>query len=89
MLAVNPTRGVYIGATEYIRQNLLAQRDSGKAILLVSTELDEILAVSDRILVIYEGNFMGEVTSEISREIIGLMMAGTKQQDIPELQEVV
>jgi ABC-type uncharacterized transport system ATPase subunit len=89
LVAVNPTRGVDIGATEYIRQNLLAQRDAGKAILLVSTELDEILAISDRVVVIYEGSLMGEVTSEVSREIIGLMMAGTKQKDIPELQEVV
>ncbi len=89
LIAVNPTRGVDIGATEYIRQKLLAQRDAGKAVLLVSTELDEILSVSDRVAVIYEGSLMGEVTSKISREIIGLMMAGTKQEDIPGLQEVV
>lgn len=79
LLVNQPTRGIDIGATEFVRQQILAERDSGCAILLISTDLEEIFALSDRILVIFEGKIMGEVIPEdIKIEEIGLMMAGTK-----------
>ena len=79
LLVNQPTRGIDIGATEFVRQQILAERDSGCAILLISTDLEEIFALSDRILVIFEGKIMGEVIPDDSKiEEIGLMMAGTK-----------
>ncbi len=77
MIAAQPTRGVDIGATEYIHQRLLQQRDSGTAILLISEDLDEIRTLSDRIAVIYEGRIIGIVErNQATVEQIGLMMAG-------------
>jgi ABC-type uncharacterized transport system ATPase subunit len=77
LIAAQPTRGVDIGATEYIHQRLLEQRAAGMAILLISEDLDEIRALSDRIAVIYEGRIMGVVNrGEVTVEEIGLMMAG-------------
>jgi general nucleoside transport system ATP-binding protein len=77
LIAAQPTRGVDIGATEYIHQRLLEQRASGMAILLISEDLDEIRALSDRIAVIYEGRIMGVVNrGQATVEEIGLMMAG-------------
>ncbi len=82
VIAAQPTRGLDIGATEYVRQQLLAQRDRGAAVLLISEDLDEILALSDRIAVIYEGEIVGELpASEATPERLGLLMAGaTKEQ---------
>lgn len=78
MVAVHPTRGLDIGATEWVQRRLLEQRREGAAILLISEDLDELLAVSDRIAVIYEGRFMGVVpVDEADVEEIGMMMAGT------------
>ncbi|MCC6146533.1 MAG: ABC transporter ATP-binding protein [Anaerolineaceae bacterium] len=77
LLVNQPTRGIDIGATEFVRQQILAERDAGSAILLISTDLEEIFALSDRILVMYEGRIMGEVPPDHNRvEEIGLMMAG-------------
>ena len=77
VVAAQPTRGLDIGATEYVHHRLLEQRAEGTAILLISEDLDEILALSDRIIVIYEGKIMGEViTEQASPEELGLMMAG-------------
>lgn len=77
LIASQPTRGVDIGATEYIHQRLLEQRLAGTATLLISEDLDEITALSDRIAVIYEGKIMGVVsTAEATLEQLGLMMAG-------------
>ncbi len=81
MIAVQPTRGLDVGAIEGVHRLLLAQREAGAAILLVSEELEELLALSDRILVIYEGKIMGEVT-EADMETIGLMMTGTPLEQI-------
>lgn len=77
LIAAQPTRGVDIGATEYIHRRLLTERENGTAILLISEDLDEILALSDRIVVMYEGEIVGEVNRE-EAEVgqIGLMMAG-------------
>jgi simple sugar transport system ATP-binding protein len=77
LLIGQPTRGVDIGAIEFIHQQIIALRDAGKAILLVSVELDEIMALSDRIAVIFDGRIMGEVAAEdASARELGLMMAG-------------
>jgi ABC-type uncharacterized transport system ATPase subunit len=77
LIAAQPTRGVDIGATEYIHQRLLQQREEGTAILLISEDLDEIRVLSDRIAVLYEGRIMGVVERDQSTvEQIGLMMAG-------------
>jgi general nucleoside transport system ATP-binding protein len=82
LIAAQPTRGVDIGATEYIHQRLLAQRESGTAVLLISEDLDEILALSDRIAVIYEGRIMDVVgRKEATSERIGLLMAGVRPEE--------
>ena len=80
LVAIQPTRGLDVGAIEYIHTQLVAQRDSGKAVLLVSLELDEVMNVSDRILVIYEGEIVGEFKpQETTLEQLGLYMAGAKR----------
>ncbi|RME33947.1 MAG: ABC transporter ATP-binding protein [Thermoflexia bacterium] len=81
LIAVHPTSGLDIGATEYIRQTLLAQREQGTAILLVSEDLEEILQLSDRIAVMYGGEIMGILPAEqADLETIGLMMAGIHRE---------
>ena len=78
-MAVHPSRGLDIGATKYIQSRIVEERDRGAAVLLVSTELDEILEMSDRILVIYEGEVMGIVDQkDADRNRLGLMMAGER-----------
>ena len=79
LLVGQPTRGVDIGAIEFIHRQLLAMRDAGKAILLVSVELDEIRSLSDRILVMCDGRIIGERTSDCDEREIGLMMAGVEK----------
>jgi simple sugar transport system ATP-binding protein len=81
MVAVHPTRGLDVGATEAVHKLLVEQRDSGTALLLISEDLDELMSLSDRLVVIYEGRIVGEMPAEgadIRR--IGLMMAGTKAE---------
>jgi simple sugar transport system ATP-binding protein len=81
LLVGQPTRGVDIGAIEFIHRRLVALRDAGKAILLVSVELDEILALSDRILVMHDGQILGDVPQAAATErAIGLMMAGVREE---------
>ncbi|GIV82661.1 MAG: ABC transporter [Anaerolineae bacterium] len=78
LLVAQPTRGVDVGAIEYVHRELVRRRDEGMAILLISTELDEILALSDRIVVLYQGRIVGECPAEgVSVEALGLMMGGT------------
>ena len=80
LLVGQPTRGVDIGAIEFIHRRLVALRGAGKAILLVSVELDEILALADRILVMHDGRIVGEVPQATATEReIGLMMAGVPE----------
>jgi simple sugar transport system ATP-binding protein len=81
MVAVQPTRGLDVGAIEGVHRLLLAQRDAGAAILLISEELEELFSIADRLYVIYEGELMGE-QSEFDLERIGLMMTGTKAENI-------
>ncbi len=77
LIASQPTRGLDVGAIEFVHRRLLAQRDQGKAILLISLELEEVMSLSDRILVIYEGQIVGEMTPDEATEgELGLLMAG-------------
>jgi ABC-type uncharacterized transport system ATPase subunit len=87
MIAMQPTRGLDVGAIEGVQRLLLAQRENGAAILLVSEELEELIALSDRIYTIYEGEIMGEV-KEAGPEILGLMMTGTRLEDLDGVEDV-
>ena len=81
LIAEQPTRGLDVGATEYIHQRLVAERDSGRAVLLVSAELSEILALSDRVLVMFEGRILADLPQEKADEqSVGLLMAGREAE---------
>lgn len=81
LVAVQPTRGLDVGAIEYIHKQIVAERDKGKAVLLISLELDEVMNLSDRILVMYEGEIVGEFDPhKTTVEELGLYMAGAKKQ---------
>lgn len=83
LVAVQPTRGLDVGAIEYIHKQLVAQRDAGKGVLLISLELDEVMNVSDRILVMYEGEIVGEFDpKKVTVEELGLYMAGSKRKGV-------
>jgi simple sugar transport system ATP-binding protein len=88
MVAVQPTRGLDVGAIEGVHRLLLAQREAGAAVLLISEELEELLSLSDRVYVIYEGKIMGEVRVDVEEpdqsliETVGLMMTGTPLNQI-------
>ena len=83
LVAVQPTRGLDVGAIEYIHRQLVALRDEGKAVLLVSLELDEVMDVPDRILVMYEGEIVGELDpKKTTQEELGLYMAGAKRDEV-------
>ncbi len=82
LIAAQPTRGLDVGAIEYIHKRLVEERDNGKAVLLVSLEMEEVLNLSDRIAVIYEGQIVGTVKADETNENeLGLMMAGSKKGD--------
>lgn len=84
LVAVQPTRGLDVGAIEFIHKQLVAQRDKGKAVLLISLELDEVMDVSDRILVMYEGEIVGQLyPDKTTVEELGLYMAGAKRDKVP------
>ena len=88
LVAVQPTRGLDVGAIEYIHKQLVAQRDAGKAVLLVSLELDEVMNVSDRILVMYGGEIVGEFDpKKTTAEELGLYMAGARRQNMKAKEE--
>lgn len=81
LVAVQPTRGLDVGAIEFIHKQLVAQRDAGKAVLLMSFELDEVMDVADRIIVMFEGEIMGTLDpKKVSVEEVGLYMAGVKRE---------
>lgn len=81
LIAVQPTRGLDVGAIEYIHKQLVEQRDAGKAILLVSLELSEVMNVSDRILVMYEGEIVGQADpKKVTQQELGLYMSGSKRE---------
>ena len=82
LVAVQPTRGLDVGAIEYIHRQLVAQRDAGRGVLLVSLELEEVLSVPDRILVMYEGEIVGELDPKTTTaEELGLYMSGAKREE--------
>ena len=88
VVAVQPTRGLDVGAIEYIHGQLVAERDRGRAVLLVSLELDEVMNLSDRILVMYEGEIVGEFDpKQTSVQELGLYMAGAKRMDMSGKEE--
>jgi simple sugar transport system ATP-binding protein len=76
LIAAQPTRGLDVGAIEFVHRRLVEQRDAGKAVLLVSLELEEILSLSDRILVLYEGRIVAEFPPDVSEEEVGIAMTG-------------
>ena len=81
LIAVQPTRGLDVGAIEYIHNQIVADRDKGAAVLLVSYEMEEVFGLSDRILVMYEGEIVGELNPKTTtREELGLYMSGAKRQ---------
>ena len=80
LVAVQPTRGLDVGAIEGVHKNLIAERDNGRAVLLISLELEEVMNVPDRILVMYEGEIVGELDpKKTTVEELGLYMAGAKR----------
>jgi general nucleoside transport system ATP-binding protein len=81
LVAAQPTRGLDVGAIEFVHRRLVAERDEGRAILLVSFELEEILSLSDRILVVYEGRIVGEYTPDVSEEELGFAMTGGRSEE--------
>jgi general nucleoside transport system ATP-binding protein len=81
LIAAQPTRGLDVGAIEFLHRRLVEERDQGRAILLVSLELDEVLSLSDRILVIYEGEIVAEHTSGVTEEEIGIEMLGGRREE--------
>ena len=81
VIANQPTRGLDIGATEYVRQKILDARNDGAAVLLVSADLEEILQLSDRIAVIYDGKIMGILPAGTDTNTIGMLMMGHKQEE--------
>ena len=83
LIAVQPTRGLDVGSIEYIHQRIVEKRDQGCAVLLVSTELDEIMGLSDRIAVMYHGHINGIVNaSDVTKEQLGLLMAGVQPDQV-------
>lgn len=81
LLASQPTRGVDVGAIEFLHKRIVEERDKGTAVLIVSTELEEVESLADRIAVMYRGKIVGVVPSNTSREVLGLMMAGVSYED--------
>jgi general nucleoside transport system ATP-binding protein len=76
LIAAQPTRGLDVGAIEFVHRRLVEERDEGRGVLLVSLELEEILSLSDRILVMYEGRIVGEFPPSATEEEIGIAMTG-------------
>lgn len=90
-IAAQPTRGLDVGSIEFVHKRVIAERDSGSAVMIVSTELDEVIDLADRIAVLYHGRLMGIVPADTSRENLGLMMAGTESSalGIPDVTPTV
>ena len=81
LIAAQPTRGLDVGAIEYVHRRLVAERDSGRAILLVSLELEEVLSLADRILVMFEGRIVGEFPPDVSEQELGIAMTGGRRKE--------
>jgi simple sugar transport system ATP-binding protein len=84
LIASQPTRGLDVGAQEFIHRRIVDERDNGAAVVIVSTELDEVMNLADRIVVMYRGRVVGELPGDVARDTIGLMMAGIPaQSEVP------
>jgi general nucleoside transport system ATP-binding protein len=81
LVASQPTRGLDVGSIEYVHKRIVRERDMGTAVLIVSSELDEVFALADRIAVMYRGRIVGVVDPSVGRERIGLMMAGVSEEE--------
>jgi simple sugar transport system ATP-binding protein len=87
LIAAQPTRGIDVGSIEFIHNQIVAKRDEGVAVLVVSSELDEIMALADRIAVMYKGEIVAMIPrAEATREALGLLMAGVRQEEIHSSQ---
>ncbi len=84
LVASQPTRGLDVGSIEFVHRRIVAERDAGTAVLIISSELDEVLALGDRIAVMYRGRIVGIVSSDTSRDVLGLMMAGVPLEEARE-----
>ena len=80
LVAAQPTRGVDVGSIEFIHKQIVAGRDAGVPVLVVSTELDEVVSLADRIMVLYRGRVVGIVPGDTPREVLGLMMTGERPE---------
>jgi simple sugar transport system ATP-binding protein len=80
LVAAQPTRGVDVGSIEFIHHQIVAGRDAGVAVLVVSTELDEVVSLADRIMVLYRGRVIGIVPGDTPRGVLGLMMTGERPE---------
>jgi simple sugar transport system ATP-binding protein len=88
LVAAQPTRGIDVGAIEFVHQRLMEERAKGKGLLLVSSELDEIISLSDRIAVMYEGEFIAVFDAdETNKEELGVYMTGSQRQDEEAVRE--
>ena len=82
LIAAQPTRGLDVGAIEFVHRRLVEERDEGRAVLLASLELEEILSLSDRILVMYEGEVVGEYPPDVTEQELGVaMLGGTREEE--------
>ena len=80
LIAAQPTRGLDVGAIEFVHSQLIAQRDAGRGVLLVSLELEEVRSLSDRVLVMYDGRVVAELPPESSEEEFGVAMLGGRRE---------
>jgi simple sugar transport system ATP-binding protein len=80
-IASQPTRGVDVGSIEFLHKRIVAERDSGTPVMIISTELDEVMELADRIAVLYKGKLVGIVPAGTGRDVLGLMMAGISPED--------
>src|SRR5690606_6261433 len=87
LIAAQPTRGLDVGSIEFVHKRIIAERDKGTAVLIVSTELDEVNALADRVLVMYRGKVVGIVPGDTDRDVLGLMMAGVPPQEADKQAE--
>jgi ABC-type uncharacterized transport system ATPase subunit len=87
LVVAQPTRGVDVGSQEFVHKRIIAERDNGAAVVLISSELDEVLGLADRIAVMYRGRIIGEVPAGTSADQIGLLMAGSKAESAQTAQD--
>ncbi|MGZ8715842.1 MAG: heme ABC transporter ATP-binding protein, partial [Gaiellaceae bacterium] len=80
LIAAQPTRGLDVGAIEFVHRRLVEERNEGRAVLLVSLELEEVISLADRILVIYEGRIVGEYDPSVTEEELGIAMTGGRRE---------